>query len=385
MRCYCPISGRNYFSDNIFKDKWTTLIDPHPIFRVPIETLLPKAAVAVRYGEKRFSEEEQTLIFLALLHSTGAVEWEVPANPSYSLVLKNLDPVLRVATWYYKVSSPSNQLPKMRVSEVNKNLDNIAIWIAAWYEARKEFNLPHSKKLLQDLNENIEYRINKLIHTPGTNTFQLMRNGLAVWALNSAEVKGADKREEWRRILCLQSEEEIYREDLEELEDIFNWMRDHLYHPSSLGGGSGNLFSAKVLEHTDKIVKIKRGGRLGSISDSVGGPAGTFQMLSSASSHEEKSMKVLELEEILSSSHSTLQSQGIPIPTEEPKQSSFGGNKLAFWKAKAAWRIIEPTLASIREIKTMLFRDEEQRREDEEYERDVEEEQEREYLDLRIK
>jgi hypothetical protein len=365
MRCYCPISGRNYFSDNIFKDKWTTLIDPHPIFRVPIEQLLPKAAVAVRYGEKRFSEEEQTLIFLSLLHSTGAVEWEVAANPSYSLVLKNLDPVLRVATWYYKVSSPSNRLPTMRVSEVNKNLDNIAVWIAAWYEARKEFNLPHSKKLLQDLNENVEYRINKLIHTPGTTTFELMRKGLAIWALNAAEVKGVDKREEWRRILCLQTEEEIYREDLEELKDIFNWMREHLYHPSSIGGGSGNLHSAKVLEHTDKIVKIKKGGRLGSISDSVGGPAGTFQMLSSSASIEEKSMKILELEEIISSQVAYLP-PGIQLPTEEPKLSSFGGNKLPYWRTLAVWRTIEPVLKNIREIKGLIFKEEVEDEEDEE-------------------
>ncbi|MDE1919030.1 MAG: hypothetical protein KGH96_23565, partial [Sphingomonadales bacterium] len=113
VKCY--ISGILIKSGDEFKNE-PTVIDTHPIFKVSVRSLLARAK---RWGLGGYSAQEEKLLFLALLNSTNAVEWEVPATPSEQVVKKNLESMFKLVAWYDKVITEGSmiKLPKLRVTQ----------------------------------------------------------------------------------------------------------------------------------------------------------------------------------------------------------------------------------------------------------------------------
>ena len=271
MRVICRISGMEGFSFPHFKNE-QTVVDLHPIFRLSRKELLSKAK---KYGYGEYDAEEEKLIFLALLHATEAVEWELPAQPDVITVHKNLEQMFKLVTWYDMVGGDHLKLPKLRVGIYNQKLENINVFITTWYEVRQEWMSYSSRKMLQQVLEDREAVLERLIHSPKATEDYAKR--LAGWAMVAGKVH-QDRVEEWTKIFCTKPDDHALSLDLDELLDMRDHMITELYAVTAAGGGTGSIFSAKVLEHLHKLVKIREGGLLGLLGAKVGGPSGTYQM-----------------------------------------------------------------------------------------------------------
>ena len=346
MRVICKISGIEFFSSPHFKQE-QTVVDLHPIFRLSRKELLNKAK---KYGHGDFNHEEEKLIFLALLNATDAVEWEMPATPDISIVSKNLEQVFKLVSWYDTVGGDHLKLPKLRVGIYNCYLDNIAIFISTWYEVRKEWMSYSSRRLLAKVLEDREAVLERLIHSPRATEDYSKR--LASWAMDAGKVP-LDRKEEWTKIFCTSPDTKALSLDLDELLDLQDHMEKELYNVTAPGHGSGSIFSAKVLEHVHKLVKIREGGFLGLLGGKVGGPQGTYELYL----EEEDFSSDEAIESMKDKLSSEIQKYAILAPgTDEPRKEDYPG-KLADWiRAKASWALGNSARGKLEKLKSLSSR-----------------------------
>lgn len=334
MKCYCQISGVEFFSSEDFKEE-NTVQTYHPIFLLPARSLLAKAQ---KFGKFLYSEREEKLLFLALLHATEAVKWEVPAAPTEQTVKKNMESVFKLLAWYEKISQGSLRFPELRVTAYNYTLDNIGVFITSWYECRKEYMAPESRRLLAAVLEEREYKLTRLINSP-RDTFAFAGK-LWDWAKVAADISDPGQLEEWGRLFTLNLNNGLLAcSELEnkEIEDMRDWMQEHLYATGSIGAGSGSSYSAKVLEHTHKLVNLSRGGMTGYLSSELGGPQNTFQLLVEADTSDGVE-KLQELEaELVRKSEEKKVSLHILQSFSQPDRINYKGRLSDWIRDNSTW------------------------------------------------
>lgn len=283
MKVICKISGIEFFSSEEFQNDHV-LKDLHPIFKLPTRTILSKAK---RYGDKKYSDREETLLFLSLLNTSKLVEWETAANPSISIVKQYLEPLFKLVAWVSEIETSSIEFPKYRVTRQNTTLDNISSFITALYEVRNEWRSPSSRKLLQDILENREIRLHKLIHSSSRNP-TIYAGILASWAMDATNVvdtpKHPNRREVWSNLFKLQPDKDLFDCDLDELLSLQSHMETHLYAPNSQV--IGTAYSAEVLKHLNVLVEMRKHGLFAFLE-----PSQTFSILSEVSFEEVENEK----------------------------------------------------------------------------------------------
>jgi hypothetical protein len=333
MRVLCKISGLEFFSSDHFKTD-SKLIDYHPIFKLPVRTLLSRAK---KYGEMKYSDEEETLLFLALLNSTNAITWNIQAQPTVPTVKKHLESVFKLVSWYSSIDSSVVKFPNYRVTENNYTLDNIGIFITSLYEIRNEWRSPASRKLLQDVLEDREFRLNKLIHSSHRNP-TTYASILASWAMDAAEVKNTkeypDKREVWISLFKLNPDKDLFSADLDELLDLQDHMQKCLYSVGSVGNGAGTQYSAEVLTHLHNLVEMRKGGMLTYLGGYDAIPSNTFSVLpeTSYTSYTTENLKDREQELV-----KQLQDAGAPLTLPIATAPEYIGKLSTYVRARAAW------------------------------------------------
>ncbi len=322
MECWCPISGRNYFSGDDFKME-PTVEQPLPIFSVPTRSLLARAR---KYGKGKYQESEEELLFLALLNKTGMVVWEEPGVVTKNIVGQYMEQVFRLVSWIDQIGETSLrlELPHYRVTRGNQDLRNIGVFITACYDVRKEFQSPALRKLKQDLLESREATLTKLIHSQRTT--EQISSRLASWALDATDVKDASRRVRWTELFKLTPDTGIFAADQEELKRLHTYMLNKLYEHGAPGNGAGSLYAQKVMEHLGKLVKLAESGYAGFLgADS--GPSATFKFVDTAS-EDEKLVALAEVEK-------KLVAKG--APKQQPKREDYH-NRLSDWiRDRAAW------------------------------------------------
>ena len=110
----------------------------HPIFYADFEYLTAcyKAWEDGKVHEKR----DQRLLFLALLNSSGHVDWYHSADPKADTVAANMELLFRTASWVNDIMLPSLKLPRFAINESTSKLANIKDWLGAWNEVRDDFD-----------------------------------------------------------------------------------------------------------------------------------------------------------------------------------------------------------------------------------------------------
>jgi len=321
MKLQCRISGLTFYSAYHFKNEPTVRNALHPIFSVSLRDLLAKAQ---KYGRGDYTEEEEKLLFLALLNKTDAVDWEVPANPSPDTVDRYLDSIFILLSWYEKVTPGALKLPRMRVSEHNKNLANIGMFIQSWYDVRKEWMSPSIKKFMADLLEHREHLMQRLINSR-RDTFEYAGK-LASWAMDAADVH-PDRRAEWTALFKMKPDKEALTCDLDELLDMRDHMERHLYAVEGLGHKSGlsGDTAKKVMDHIHRLVEIREGGMIALLGGFGITATDDFQHKVNTGGVTTTDIQQLK---------SKIQESG--APNTEPKKEDYP-NLISFIKAKSAW------------------------------------------------
>jgi hypothetical protein len=104
----------------------------HPIFHIPTKKLLSLGSSWTR-GE--LPPTESYLTYLALLHSTGLIEWRVPARyteKTNQIIANNMEQLLHVIGRIDVIRHPSFILPHFAISYDTASLENSYHWIQIW-------------------------------------------------------------------------------------------------------------------------------------------------------------------------------------------------------------------------------------------------------------
>lgn len=135
MKVICAISGLtltvSHLPGTLRNTGWY-----HPIFSLPQRKLLGYYSLSAR---QELTPECEYLTFLALLHSTGAVDWTCPATftpESLLIVRANIAQLLQAIELTNVITErfPSFSQPRLRFTPSIADLSTIHLYIRSWRE-----------------------------------------------------------------------------------------------------------------------------------------------------------------------------------------------------------------------------------------------------------
>lgn len=343
MKILCRISGFEFYSSHHF-NKDGQFTDTHPIFSLPVRSLLAKAR---KFGKGEYDKEEETLLFLALLNSTKAVTFDCPAIPGDDTVLRYIEPLFELLTWYEKINSYGLQLPQLRVTHHNQDLRNIGIFISSWYEVRKEWMIPSAKKILEDILDVRVARMQKLINSQRDTTAYSAR--LADWAMKAAKVYPQDI-ERYTELFKMKPDNSVLSCDLDDLLDLQDWMLTNLYGSEGVGHSAGinGDIASKVVQHIDRLVKIRQGGMIALLGETLDGPSQSFKIkLDSLPADDNISREYMQAQLV----HKLA---ALDSPNYEPKRADYPNNLKGYLQARLRWMEKETIEAQLGYFQTTI-------------------------------
>lgn len=337
MRLICAYSGVEFSTTYFGGIKGYTSV--HPIFELPTKLLLNRIPEFYNPATPR---EERRLHFLALLNSSGLIEWRSFAAPSDQTVLQHFDALYKCLTWldlYHYDAKASKRtgpaFPKFAITPETKSLSNIKYWIQCWNDARTEYDSGSRKESINKRILRREAALQKLIMDSSKNPEQFAWT-LAQWAADSTDfptnqrvrLRKADKsdpdsqdvvvtlRDYWIDILCNKNIYEVREEDLISLEA---YLTDNLEH--------GSIYAFNVLELVrGKLKKQKASLGFGDIFS----PEELERINSSAFS-------IIPTDTVEQANILALASTA---PTREPSKRDYATN-VEYLKARAKWQIAQ--------------------------------------------
>lgn len=338
MRLICAYSGVE-FSATYFGGlkgiKGITSV--HPIFELPTKFLLSRTHEFYKPDTFR---EERRLHFLALLNSSGLIEWRSHATPSDQTILQHFESLSKCLSWldlYQYDARLSRRIgpafPKFAITQETRRLDNIKYWIQAWEDAREEYEHGTRRETLSKRIERRERALTKLINdsTKNPESFSWV---LAQWAADSTDfptnqkvrLKKADKsdpesvdviitlREYWISILTSKNIYEVQEKDLIQLEEF---LTENLEH--------GSIYAFNVLE----LVR----GKLKKQANSLGfGDLFTPEQLKKIN---ESPFSIIQTDTVEQANVLAIASVA---PTKEPSRANYATN-FEYLKDRARWSI----------------------------------------------
>ena len=317
MKILCALSGIEFSCDH-FPATLHSRESYHPVFDIPQKKLL---SYAKRWAEGELTPTDSYLLFLALLNSTGQIEFRVPAQRTTlgdSIIAQHMEELIQIIGKINVLNPASHAIPKFVISPDTKTLETAHYWIAAWEDCYQEF-----------VSGGIEYRKAKKLADREVSLTRLIRgaekesnyaSSLAEWAtiagdfpdsqLHNTSIGRVTLSDYWKTIIrkCCRAES-IFSIPESDLQELIEHCEENINH--------GSIFS-------HALMTLLRTGRdrqknflgLGDIDIR----SGTYQLLSEDETVEDANKLAM------------IQS----APLEEPKLTAYP-NKLAYLKAKAKW------------------------------------------------
>lgn len=319
MLIYCRYSGIEFRTDDFKNFK---VVGEHPLMSVPTAELTSKA---VQWLAGSMSEDETRVLFVALLKSTGLIEFRQAATPSHATCTKFMDILIRTVNWRLLVDDSKLQLPRFVVSPSTKYLENIAHYLTSWEDAketwRNNYNRAMGAKYKLDKLEKQEEGLARLIKS-WTKRSEDYAWRLAKWALIAADVP-RDLHEYWTELFKLKRND-IYTAHTASLEELVEHMEDHLPH--------GSIYATAVMDHLRNLLRKNK------LQDFGLGMEDTDE----AGNTVLNPFKIVE-DDIEQLNRNVIISQA---PTVEPVRANYDSN-VAYLKAKAAWILAKSQLERI--------------------------------------
>lgn len=325
----CAISGIEYRCDYM-KMYLTSRESHHPIFDIPTQKLLE---ITPRWMEGDMNPVENYLLYLALFHSTGLMDFRVPAimcQDTASIVAQNMEPLAKLVERIYQNGAArvndTLHLPHFVISPDTKDLTSSPDWIKIWEEAFKNYEDSYRTATALERLERKESILERWIrdHTKDISSYA---NRIADWAADAAKfdehadyivLNEFDKPERmadyWKRIIiaCAKTESIWSIPDVD-LRDLIEHCEEHIYH--------GTIFAHTLMSLLRAGAERKKNFLdLGDID--IGASGTTFRILDATASIEDANKLAL-----IDSA-----------PIEAPKESNYP-NKLAYIRAKLKYRM----------------------------------------------
>lgn len=236
----------------------------HPLFSAEYATLLEIAEIW-RLGE--LSEGESRVLFIALLNSTGKLDWKTktPATPSEEIVQKYMEQVLLAVNWIHIIGYRTN-LPTIAINSSTQSMTNIGSLLNTWNNIQKEVTSGVHMLAAREKIEASQIKVRKLIIGNKEDTEAYARN-LARWFLLAANVpkgsiphpSGVDTNlhEYWTELFLLKGMA-VYSASVTDLEEILETMTDKLPMNSQ--------YAVAAYQHINAIYQAAKGGILAALT-----------------------------------------------------------------------------------------------------------------------
>jgi hypothetical protein len=318
----------------------------HPIFSLPIYTLLDRHTTAKIYN-RDYSEEDKSLLFVALINSTGALKLDANCAglPDWKVALRYMNPLVEIIKWWHYLDSKLFHFPSLRITPLTDWNTATRNWIYTCHECRLQWENGARKfarkdkaklatkivvKQLRAENLGVEVNLSNL-YSWATSEHSLAQLDKIVWTLlpNSSTktswpsgalmfIKGgkessvrAPKTQElyFKDIFCFAEKNlsNLKKEDIASLEDFIIGE----FPLEDMGSSLSFLVSQRIKELKNKIEKEEQ----------------TFQLFEPGDS-------VVALETVAALVHQVNGS------TEPPKQEDFE-TKINWLMAKARWNLAQ--------------------------------------------
>lgn len=312
MLCYCPLSGTEFRIQDSF-NKIGRQEAIHPTFNLSLKTLL---SIYPQWVARKLSDDESKILFLAFLRHTELVEFRTTAMPSVKIVSQNMESIKDVANWKVALSGAQTiKLPHFAVTYQDRDLQNIAVWVQAWRDARQNWRDEYKQDRFLDKLKHREEILQRLVHSHTRNEASYLRQ-LGEWAMASTGVPvDSEFYNCWMPLFKLDpnkvpADMEVYNKlHTGNLTDLL----EHLVKELDLT--SGSLFAQEAVDHVRKLHHHNTGGFLHMLS---GDPTFSF----TSDPIEDLNRKAA--------------SAGAPI--DEPRAVDFP-SRLAYLRAKNAWQL----------------------------------------------
>lgn len=318
MKVTCQYSGEIYTLPD-FGDLKLSYV--HPIFTAETKFLLSRTG---DWANGRLNERERKLLFLSLLHTTELVAFKAPAAPADPIVQSNMEGLIRLVSWVDALKNPAVVLPSFVITHETRQLPNIRYWLAAWWEARKDFEDGYKRSSADTKQLAREKALERLIKTSTKRTEDYM-GLLSTWAMEASNAP-ISIRAYWKQILTSRSTS-IYNINKADLEEIIEHMEENLHH--------GSIFAHDFMKALRLLVaKNKAGLSFGlGMSDDAELDYKTlattpFQIIDGDTDTEQANRAL-----ILTSAP-----EEMPVPANYP-------NRVAYLRAKIAWEMAEKARA----------------------------------------
>lgn len=201
----------------------------HPIFALPYKKLY---GLYSKHCSGHLTPTDSYLLFLAFLHSTEKVVWEVPAafNPtttsSIAFVENNLKQLIEMVELTNLIHHPSFKQPKFKVDINSSDLQRIPGWIIACNDNIESFYSGYKRQLAQESKQKIENKLSYYIKSGGA--VKEYAHIVAAWADKAASFPTA-KREHWLKIIrtCFDSSK-MFSTSLVDLKEVKSYCEENI-------------------------------------------------------------------------------------------------------------------------------------------------------------
>ena len=130
MKLYCRISGLPVLTTPAFGRLWKEYTTEHPVFKLSSKRLwqLVESSAGSDLQWLKLTGDEKRLLFLAVLNSTGLVQWHTSAKVTVSFAEQHFPRLLKFATWKLHLLRPT-KFPQLKVSAENEKLESLPAWL----------------------------------------------------------------------------------------------------------------------------------------------------------------------------------------------------------------------------------------------------------------
>ena len=324
MRITCRYSGVS-FQTTFFDSLQLAEVGSHPIMEIPTKNLLGRVG---QWGRGELSATEKKLLFIALLKSTGLVEFRVPAEPTKQVVERYMELLMKSVLWKEEMLNIV-PLPKLAITHETKQLTTIGHWLGAWNDARRDWETQGAVWRAKERLRLREAALSKLIKSSMRTKTQdtILSKQLASWALE-ASAAPSYITDYWTTLLLLKDNFEIFQANAKDLDELRCWMEDNI--------DVGTIYGHHLMRYIYTVVEKNRRG----LEYGIG--------LMDQDDKEDNDGKPYT---IIDDSIETYNRQvaAAMAPAEEPHQKDYD-SKVEFLRAKARWNIAQQQLKDIERL-----------------------------------
>lgn len=301
MKIICAYSGLHYTIPEHFSDLRLHAREVHPVFSLSAETL---CNLYESWVKRELSNAESYLLALALLHSTGLLEFRCAAiydahseTVQSAVINTHMQALFNVSQLLIVAPYPQFIAPKLVITENTRSLDCLGQWVKIWRSAYDDFRSGLAESIALDALKRKEAALAALINSPQIPEHKYA-HVLADWASLAAAFP-PEYAAYWKEciIKCYQAQSALVIPAVH-LQDIRDWCEEHLDEYSC-----GSIFSH----------------RLYSLISAVQDCQSDFELIIPA--HEQ---------------HAAIQSAIQSAPAAEPIRTDYP-SQIEYMRAKSAW------------------------------------------------